>query len=253
MAFQRGTFAQFYGASEGGEEILHERTRWLVADAPKYLSVAEDAPDLLLEAAALGVQHGTIKNISDAPKEPAALARYLGETWEPDFLLLKRGLQEARLVGGCVCFPSSWALEEKVGRGIEAIHGIVPGLNPAIGKQVNTFLERLRPGISWMRSNWGLSRSADRNQHPSRNIPRLDEHVTLREVFFRVEEQSLVALPATNGILFGMRLKIFPLCDYAGSEEGLRLAKALETMPEAMAHYKGLSAARNRIIGLLKG
>ena len=252
MAFQRGTFAQFYGATGENEEILRERRRWLTEDEQKYLAVTHGAEGLLREAEGLGVQHGTLCRDA-SPKDAIGLARYLGEHWEADYLLLKRDGEEVKLVSGCVCFPSSWALEEKIGHRIEEIHGVVPALNPTIGKQIQTFLERLKPGVSWMRSNWGLSRSSERNQHPSRKIPRLDEGVVLDEVFFRVEEQSLVALAESNGILFGIRLKIMPLRGYAGTEEGKKLAEALETMPEGVAQYKGLGSARRRIIELLRG
>jgi hypothetical protein len=104
-----------------------------------------------------------------------------------------------------------------------------------------------------MRSNWGLSRSPELNQHPSRNTPRLDETVTLDQVHFRLEEQSLTALPATNGILFGIRVRNVALSSYRNSSEGERLANALETMPEAIAEYKGLTRARKQIIQALRG
>src|SRR5690606_32005581 len=130
---------------------------------------------------------------------------------------------------------------------------VVPSLNEAIGRQIRTFLEKLKPCVAWMRSNWGLCRSAELNQHPSRRTPRLDGNVRLDEVYFRVEEQSLVALPESGGILFGIRVKVLPLGEYAATDDGRRLAQALETMPEEMAVYKGLAQARSRIIELLKG
>lgn len=136
---------------------------------------------------------------------------------------------------------------------MDEIHGVVPSLNVELGRQIATFLARLKPGVTWMRSNWGLSRSSELNQHPSRNTPRLDETATLDQVYFRLEEQSLTALPATNGILFGIRVRNVALSSYGNTSEGERLANALETMPEAIAEYKGLTRARKQIIQALRG
>lgn len=282
MAFGRGKFEEFWGATAEKARILEERRRWLGEDEARYLAVLPGAEELLKEAEEMGRANGTLGmelegetsrqerdgnhsiHHGDAQRQFCAtgtstheargrkLARILGEHWEPDWLVLKREAGVARLVAGCVCFPSSWSLEEKIGRPIEEIHGVVPGLNASVGKQIGTFLDRIKPGISWTRNNWGLSRSAEWNQHPSQRTARLDVAVELAEVFFRVEEQSLVALPRTEGILFGIRLKVISLAGYKGTEGGLRLARALETMPEAMAQYKGLAAARERIATLLK-
>ncbi len=207
---------------------------------------------MLEEACEIGTASGTLPH-NDSNAKSQGRARHLGDNWEPDWLVLRREPDAVRLVAGCVCFPSSWSLEEKIGKPIEAIHEIVPALNATIGTQIRTFLERIKPGISWTRNNWGLSRSAEWNQHPTRGTPRLDELVPLEEVFFRVEEQSLVALPKSDGILFGIRLKVVSLAGYEGSSEGLKLASLLETMPGPMAEYKGLTRARQRIVGLLRG
>lgn len=256
MAFGRGRFEDFWGATAENERILAERRRWLRQDPAKYLAVLPEAADLLTEADELGRTHETLPPMipasTPAVPEQRSTGLKMGENWEPDWLILKREGGVARLLAGCVCFPSSWSLEEKIGRPIEEIHGVVPDLNATVGKQIGIFLERIKPGISWTRNNWGLSRSPEWNQHPGRRTPRLDSTVTLDEVFFRVEEQSLVALPRTEGILFGIRLKVFSLAGYPGTEAGLRLAQALETMPEAMAQYKGLATARARIAGLLR-
>ena len=253
MAFGRGEFSDFYGPTPEKARILGERRQWLKDEPKKYLAVLPEATDLVQETIELGIEHGTLPQGISTPISHHEGARFLGENWEPDYLLLRRADDQLRLMCGCVCFPSSWALEEKIGLPISEIHNVVPGLNQNIGRQIQTFLERLKPGACWLRSNWGLSRSPDWNQHPSRKLPRLDANVQLHEVYFRVEEQSLVALPKSNGVLFGIRLKIIPLTGYAGTEEGLRLAEAIETMPEPMAVYKGIANARSRLIELLKG
>jgi hypothetical protein len=178
----------------------------------------------------------------------------LGAAWEPDFLFLKPDRAERIiLVGGCVCFPSSWSLAEKMGHPIETIHGVVPGLNPAIGNQIHGFLTKLRPGPAWLRANWGLTRSAELNQHPDRKLPRLDSAVRLEETWLRIERQMLAALPKNRGVLFAIRIAMHPLVEIKQNLQiAPRLRRALETMPEAMAQYKGIAGARARLISMLR-
>ena len=140
-----------------------------------------------------------------------------------------------------------------MGRPLEEIHGVVPGLNTQLARPISGFLAKMAPGVSWLRANWGLSRSAELNQHPARKLPRLDASVRADEVWLRVERQALVALPANQGVLFGIRVEVFPLAQVQhdrAAAEGLR--RALRTMPGEMAAYKGIAAARERIAALLE-
>jgi hypothetical protein len=105
-----------------------------------------------------------------------------------------------------------------------------------------------------LRANWGLSRSPELNQHPARKLPRLDATVRPDEVWLRVEWQSLVALPANQGVLFGMRIEVLSLARVKeDSEVAEGLLRALRTMPGEMGAYKGIAAARERIVELLIG
>jgi hypothetical protein len=77
--------------------------------------------------------------------------------------------------------------------------------------------------------------------------------VDLKDVWFRIEYQSLVALPRTSGILFGIRLSIEPLGRLTRDPAfASGLSRALATMPESVATYKGLQASRPRLIDLLR-
>jgi hypothetical protein len=139
-----------------------------------------------------------------------------------------------------------------MGRPLELIHDVVPGLNEQLGARIGTFLRRMAPGMAWQRANWGLSRSAELNQHPARALPRLDATVTADEVWLRVEHQALVALPKTEGVLFGIRIAVHPLARVKmdpAAVAGLR--RALQTMSAEMAGYKNLATARDAIIGML--
>jgi hypothetical protein len=200
------------------------------------------------------VQAGASRSPSLLGQTPLARCIELGRKLEPDFLLLKPDAAGVfRLLAGCVCFPSSWSLEEKMGLPLDEIHGVVPGLNTQLARPISGFLAKMAPGISWLRANWGLSRSAELNNHPSRKLPRLDASVRADEVWLRVEWQSLVALPGNAGVLFGIRIEVFSLAQVkqdAAAAEGLR--RALQTMPGEMAAYKGIAPARDRIATFLE-
>lgn len=147
-----------------------------------------------------------------------------------------------------------WAPEEKFGRPLSEVHGPVPGLNDQLGSQLERFFTRLKPGVAWERSNWGLSRSAELNQHPSRALPRLANHDSPDEIWLRIEHQSLVRLPRTDAVLFGIRIENVPLPEvFAHSPARAGLRHQLSTMPEATLTYKGLFAARDNLLELLAG
>lgn len=245
----------FFGPSAEHERLLRERRHWLAVAPHTYAALLPEGAALLSEAL----------DLLQPPPLGAGVAADPGQTdWdrcldlgrhiEPDFLLLAGGPDsEIRLCGGCVCFPSSWSLAEKVSQPMELIHAPVPGLNAQIGPQIRSFLNKLRPGLVWSRTNWGLSRSSELNQHPERRLPRIDQSAGADEIWFRVEHQALAALPATGGILFGIRISTHPLAAVkADSIASQRLGRALRTMPAAVARYKGLETGRARILDFLE-
>jgi len=259
MRFQRRDVAAFFKPRPGSASVLAERSHWLQCDRSACLQVHPEGAPLLEETIALARSLETLT--PDLPSEwpdsldPVERALALGRQWEPDFLLLRPDAAGTfRLHAGCICFPSHWSLEEKMGRPLAEIHAPVPGLNEQLGRQIDAFLAAMKPGLSWERVNWGLSRSPERNQHPVRSLPRLDAGVSLEEVWLRIEEQSLVSLPETGGVLFGIRIVTHPLMELVeDGEAACRLHRALATMSEGMAAYKGLAAARPRLLTLLEG
>jgi hypothetical protein len=251
MRFRRGDIAQFYQNTSDHADIIAERRKWLQHDPAKYVAALSEAEPLLGEAVEVANSVGVTAQIGGSASETMT---NLGAAWEPDLLILQLPSPTSQpvLVAGCVCFPSSWALEEKIGRALDTIHAPVPTLNDQFANPVQQFLARIKPGISWERINWGLSRSPELNQHPSRKLPRLDATVTLEEVWFRAEYQSLIALPKTGGVLFGIRLVIEPLTKLRSDTNFIEgLARAIHSMPEQIAVYKGIAAARARLLELL--
>ena len=175
----------------------------------------------------------------------------LGSTWEPDFVLLDEDL---RVQAGCVCSPSFWSLPEKLGKPINLVHAPVPGLNVELGTKIRIFLDKLKPNEVWERWNWGLAATPELNCHPAMQRPRLNECATLEETWFRVEHQALVRLPKTQAILFGIRVMVRTLREEMDEapEFALALRQQLQTMPESVADYKGLSPCRDTLMAKLR-
>lgn len=262
LRFRRGAIQAFFGRTSEAGSILSERRRWLATAPGAYAGARDGCVPLLRETVALAVSCGIPSAAETVPGEAtegdAAFDGFdgfdacvkLGALWEPDWMLLAPdGSKRFRLLGGCVCFPSSWEFAEKLGLPLDAIHDVVPGLNPALGARIQSGLHRLRPGHTWERANWGLSRFSDRNQHPTRGLRPVDGTEALGELWLRVERQALVALPLSRGVLFGIRIavcRLDQLAENAVLRAGFR--RALSTMPEPMARYKHIEAGRAKIL-----
>lgn len=259
MGIRRGEPAEFFRASALHESILTERRHWLAETPEAYMGVLPGGAALIDEAIAFFGEWGTLSGaelqfVSGAP-EPLRRLQRLGERIEADLLFLAPGKSgQMEMLAGCVCFPSSWPPAEKFGRPMAEIHSPAPGLNSSLGSQIDTFLSRLRPGPAWLRSNWGLSASAELNQHPDRSLPRLTPELRLDQIWLRVERQALVLLPASGGMLFALQIENESLDLLKGEapEAALRLVHALETMPEEIARYKGIALVRESVIQQLR-
>ncbi|HEY1174211.1 MAG TPA: heme-dependent oxidative N-demethylase subunit alpha family protein [Verrucomicrobiae bacterium] len=257
MGLKQGDPAKFFSPSHEYQAAIAERRQWLASGAERYAALFTDGIPLLAETRSLAQKWHTLPEFLPPQDDDPAAAwdnlMALGRNWETDFLLLKiEGYQVPKLVGGCVCFPSSWNLEEKMGRRIDFIHEAVPGLNASMGRSIGTFLNKLRPDVAWLRANWGLAATGERNLHPARGMARLRGPLTLDEVWLRIEDQALVALPGNDGVLFGIRLTTHPLRSVVQNPIAKQgLSRALRTMPLEMIEYKGLSAARESLITMV--
>lgn len=253
-----GDAAQYFAPTAAHHELLAERSRWLQADPARYAAVLPAGVPLLEEAIRLAVEWQTVQPSSLESLHPAhdPLARCLalGMAWEPDFALLRPDdAGKMILVAGCICFPSFWRLGDKIGRPIDVIHGVVPGLNDRIGASIDALLQRMKPGASWKRSNWSLTRTNELNQYPERGVTRLEAECTAETIWLRMEHQALVSLPDSRGVLFGIRIQNVAFQDLLQRPEVAgRLRRTIESMPADAREYKIPSAAVERVLTILK-
>jgi hypothetical protein len=128
---------------------------------------------------------------------------------------------------------------------------VVPGLNPALGPQIQQFLARLKPGVAFFRDNWGIAATDELNLHPARRVPPPVSPAALERLWLRVEHQALLALPQSRGVVFGIRIALHRLDGLAGTTAGAGLRRSLETMPAQLAAYKRLDVIREELARLL--
>jgi hypothetical protein len=242
----------FFASRDANGTLLAERVRWLAADPERYAAMHPEGEPLRREFAALAsnwIGSGAAEGGIDQPIDADAPIATLGGLFEPDLLFLSRdGDGEFRLRGGALCFPTGWALEEKIGHTLDAIHGVVPGLNPALGASIQQFLSRLKPGVAYLRDNWGIAATAELNLHPARGIAAPDVPFDPTKLWLRVEHQALMHLPETRGILFGIRIAIHRLDTVYADPAGPGFRRAIATMPAELAAYKRIGRIRSHLL-----
>jgi hypothetical protein len=253
LTLRRAEPRGFFGAQDSSGELLAQRARWLREEPSRYAAIQSDGEPALREFAALAAQWNPQLTIVSSNVASLELVQRLGTMLEPDLLFLSAdAVGRFRLRGGALCFPTGWALEEKLGQTVEAIHGVVPGLNAALASPIHHFLSKLKPGPILLRDNWGISATEELNLHPARRIAAPEVPVALDRLWLRVEHQALMALPHSRGIVFGIRIAHHRFDAVARSPEAGRLRHALATMPAELVAYKRLERIRAYLLHALQ-
>ncbi|MCL4796668.1 MAG: DUF3445 domain-containing protein [Bryobacteraceae bacterium] len=147
------------------------------------------------------------------------------------------------LAFGHVCLPSSWRLEDKIGRPFLEVHRPVPGF-PQQGAAA--MVRSLASKGPYERFAWGVT-----------NLDVLDQEagvhagVEPEPLYVRVERQSMHPLPGCDAWLFLIHPANTPVWQLTAAQRQA-LAAALESMTAEQAAYKGLATTRAAVIGKLR-
>lgn len=168
-----------------------------------------------------------------------------------DWMILDRST--ARVVAYAMAFPSGFAPETLLGHNVERAHRPVPGIEQELGAGIARFLASLGPGAIYQRENLGICVGEALDRHPRVAPASPDEDTPLEDLTLRLEAQALVGLDE-HSLLFVIGLRQAPLhALVAAAHAETTLAAWLETMPEAVAAYKGLDRVRTRLARELRG
>jgi len=172
--------------------------------------------------------------------------------FEEDFAVLDGAT--GRLPWLCVCVPSHWSPEDKVGLDFAALHGPVADNAPLLAA-AQPLVALVTGGACWERSVWTLTPSGRHDQHPRRQarVPwpaALDADALAAGAWLRVERQTFFPVGAgTQQAVFTIRVMLQPLAEaVAGSGRAARLHDSLASMGPAVLAYKGLAPARDRLV-----
>ena len=186
----------------------------------------------------------------DAPLELA------GRLVQEDLCLMQRGDGGYRLVAAVLCFPAHWRLADKLGRPLQAIHEPVPGFGERLADPVDRFFASIQVARPVWRLNWSLVDAPTLFRPPEhRGNPRpISADQAGRQLWLRVERQTLRRLPRSGDVVFGIHTYVDPLEDAIDSPEAARaLAARIREMPDAMARYKSILPIRAPLLAWLEG
>jgi hypothetical protein len=195
--------------------------------------------------AAIGA-HAPAASGYDATSTPPELV------FEEDFAVLDGAT--GTLPWLCVCVPSHWAPEDKLGLDFAAVHRPVAD-NAALlaaGRQLVTLATS---GECWERFVWTVSASPCYDQHPRRH-PRApwpatdDAQAFAAACWLRVERQAFFPVgQGTRQAVFSIRVMLQPLVEAVRAPDAARrLHDSLASMSQAVLEYKNLDSAREPLL-----
>ena len=155
---------------------------------------------------------------------------------QEDICLLEKIRNEYILTAASVCSPSNWDMPSKIGKPVSEIHKPVPGYKDQMSDKVDRLIRNLKPGKPLKRFNWSIQPHGDLywKADPGVKEERHQKH-------WRVERQTLLRLPSTNAIVFGIRVFLHSFSAMAkipGFDNAI--AAIIERLPTEQSVYKNL-------------
>ncbi|WP_213272314.1 heme-dependent oxidative N-demethylase subunit alpha family protein [Hyphomonas sp.] len=149
-----------------------------------------------------------------------------------------------RLEAACLCAPTFWRLDEKLGEPLGGLHGPVPGANPGMVGRIHRMFDALRPGQVLERFNWTVQPGTERFTPSQAGFTAvaagMDEAGALDALWLRVERQTISKLEISGAVVFTIRVAIDPLrAALEGAERCEAFAAAWDGIDPVLADYKG--------------
>ncbi|PTX05199.1 heme-dependent oxidative N-demethylase family protein [Pararhodobacter aggregans] len=130
------------------------------------------------------------------------LAR-LGQLVQEDLCVMEAGPEGHHVLTAAVlCFPASWTLVEKLGRGLPGIHRPVSVYDEGLAARVQRLFDAVRVGQPLWRAN--VLDYVDPSLYQPRSEANRREKPEGPRGFIRSERQGLMRLPRTQAVIFSI-------------------------------------------------
>ncbi len=228
-----------------GSPLFAEKQRVLEAGQSRQVVAGFDAQPAIRAILARAQAEG----IAPAPGTPLELA------FEEDFAVLES--EGGTLPWLCVCVPSHWAPEDKLGLPFAAVHAPVADAQMLVAAS-RQLVQLAAGGECWERFVWTVTPSGRYDQHPRRHArtpwpAASDAETFARACWLRAERQTFFPVaPGVPQAVFTIRVMLQPLTEAVDTrEKALRLRESLASMSEAVLAYKSLVPARAPLLAWL--
>lgn len=228
-----------------GSALHTEKLRVLQAGQSRLRVPGFDEQPALQALAAHARTHGLTQPSDGLPLELA---------YEEDFAVLDAA---GTLPWLCVCVPSHWAPEEKLGLPFAAVHAPVADGN-AVRAASQHLVQLATGGGCWERSVWTITPSSRYDQHPHRHARApwpgdAPADAFAAQCWLRAERQTFLPVPGAGQAVFTIRVMLQPLAEAVDTAaKAQRLHDALASMSEAVLAYKSLASAREPLLQWLQ-
>ena len=182
--------------------------------------------------------------------DPLVIASHLVQE---DWIVMEWDEESSEYVlsSGILCFPMSWSLQQKFLKPLTKIHAPSREYDHISDNVANVF-DSITPKGSVWRANWVLSNNlkssfdlfspiSHRHEEKKNVSSEYDFEKTGKEIFLRVEYQTLRRLPKSNAVLFSIRTYQRPLEEFLSlpKQDAKALADAIRNLSDHARIYKG--------------